>query len=375
MIGPIHDSAAARIAAATYTNAFEFAAQSITVANGGTAGNTILNPVYEFSYKFTRPSADQINVYARTGEDGQQSVSGLGGIVVRTFDIPSRSMLSDRVEVYNDPDYCVFEHAFWDRPDGVWIYTHERLRSDPSNAAAGRICLIKSTDGKRGRSFAPPIVMPWSDYVLPLGVYPGNATGTEQYFYFGGGSPKGVRRSLVSSDGTLSAMSSPLTTASGLTEASIVAWPDGRMLAVIRLDGGGFLQQASSLDYGASWSAVSSTGIGASTGAKVTPKLLRCLNRPGRLITMFNDRGNGNRDVASSGNPAAGAFAGAWAATSFIGTPATQGNGGGVGIDVERSEYLYCCARQTGSPVVTELRWWTIRDNYLTRVQSPAPWQ
>ena len=359
----------------TYTNVLTpNVSTSFTNTSGGTGGNVILNSVYEFSYKFTQPSASKINVYSRTGEDGQQQDSGLGTIVVRTFDTTSRTMLDDRIVVYNDPDYCVFEHTFWDRPDGVWIYTNERLRADVNNAAAGRNCLLKSTDGKIGRAFGAPIVQAAvTDYIVPLNVIPD--AGGQNYLYIGKGAPAGLRRAAVAADGTLSAMSDRLISASGLTEGSIVDLGSGTFLGVFRLDGGGFLQQASSTDYGATWTALSSTGIGAATGAKITPKLLKCMNRPGNLMTMFNDRGSSNRDRGSSNNPIASALSGAWVAPSFIGTPSTQGNGGGVGIDIDRNEYLYCVAQQTGSPVVTNLIWWIIRDSYSTKVQNLNAWQ
>jgi len=375
MIADIQPRLKTIIDSKTYSNVLTpNAATSFTNTSGGTNGNVILNPVYEFSYKFTQPNSSRINVYSRTGEDGQQQNAGLGTIVVRTFDTVSRTMLSDRIEVYNDPLYCVFEHTFWDRPDGVWIYTNERLRSDVNNVALGRNCLLKSTDGKVGRAFGAPIVQAAvTDYIVPLNIIPDE--NGQNYLYIGKGAPAGLRRAAVAIDGTLGAMSDRLISATGLTEGSIVDLGGGTLLGVFRLDGGGFLQQSSSTDYGATWAALSSTGLGAATGAKITPKLLKCMNRPGNLITMFNDRGQGNRDRGSSGNPKASALANTWVAPNFIGTPATQGNGGGVGIDINRNEYLYCVAQQTGSPVVTNLIWWILRDSYSTKIQKIAAWE
>lgn len=375
MIGAIHASAKAVIDVGEYTNSIiPGTSPSFTNTVGGTGGVVSLNPVYEFGYKFLRKNAKIINVFSRTGEDGNQQTVGLGGIIVRSFDAVSKTMLSDRVEVYNDPNYCVFEYLPYSTGSEIWIYTHERLRSDPNNASLARTCLIKSTDGLVGRSFAAPVVQTaWNDYIVPLNILP-DASG-QNYLYLGKGSPAGLRRATVAADGSLGPISSALIAAPGLTEGYIVSVAPGTFLGVFRLDGGGFLQQASSADYGATWTALSSTGIGAAASAKITPTLMRCLNRPGNVITVFNDRGNGNRDLASSGNPIASALAGTWVATNFVGSPATQGNGGAFPINIDTQEYLYVVARQTGSPVVTDLIYWVIKDRYATKIQNLAAWQ
>jgi hypothetical protein len=375
MIGAIHARAKAVIDAGTYSNLIiPGTSPSFTNTVGGTGGIVSLNPVYEFGYKFLRKDENTINVFSRTGEDGDQQTTGLGGIIVRTFDQLSKVMLADRVEIYNDPTYCVFEYLPYSTGSEIWIYTHERLRSDPNNTALARTCLIKSTDGLVGRTFAAPVVQSaWNDYIVPLKILPDSSG--QNYLYVGKGSPAGIRRCTVAVDGTLGAISAALISASGLTEGYIISVSPGTFLGVFRLDGGGFLQQASSTDYGATWTALSSTGIGAAASAKITPTLMRCLNRPGNLITVFNDRGNGNRDLGSSGNPIASALAGTWVATNFIGSPATQGNGGGFPLNVNNQEYLYVIARQTGSPVVTDMIYWVIKDRYSTKVQNVAGWE
>lgn len=351
---------------------------AISVLSGGADGNAVVNTEYELGYKYTKPNDNTINVYARTGQDGTVQTVGNGAIVVRTFDIPSASMLSDRIQIWYDAIWAVYEYMVWDRPNDVWIYLAERARGSSENSAV-RFSLLKSTDGKVGRSFSRAKVL---DYVatnaalqIPLSFVKAGAGGTGDYIVLGVGQPAGLRLANILPDGDWGTPSVIVLT-NGISEGSFINAPTpGTILGVYRNDSGNSLLAAYSTDFGATWTSNISTGVGAATGAKPTPTLLKCANNPNRVITLFNDRGSLNNDRGSGLNPISAVLANTWNSTITINGTATQGNGQLVEIGKSTSKYLYCVPKEVGSsPVLTDLRWWVLQENY-TKSVSPNPWR
>lgn len=373
MVAAIHSAVKATLDSRTYTGVITPSATTFTIVKGGTGGNIIAGSIYEFSYKPTPVSETTINVYARTGQDGDQFNAGRGNVSVRSFDIPSRSMLSDRIEVYQPATYAVYELGVWVMGGSVWLYTYERLRSDPSNTSLARVCVLKSTDGLVGRAFSAPVVQSFNSLIILHSVINADAGGVNKRAIMGYSNPQGLHRCEVSANGTFSTPVRLWTLANATEGYAVNADNNGTVIDVFRVDTGGFLMQSVSTDWGLTFSAPVSTGIGAATKAKPTPYLTLTPNFGNRVTTMFNDRGNGNRDLASALNPVSNVLSATWNATNFIGAPATQGNGNGCVVSVNAREYLYVVAKENLPN--TDLYWWTMKDNFTTYNVPPNPWR
>lgn len=352
------------------------------VSKGGTGGLSIVNTFYEFGYKQTEgPNSYTVNLYSRTGQDSYQQVTNSGTIAVRTFDIPGLVLNNDRTVVYNDANYAVFEYLPVAVGTEIWIWTYERLRSDPTNTVTARICFLRSLDGLTGRVFAAPVVqtLPNVGQITFHSVIKGAADGSIKYLILGYGSPAGLRRCNINlSTGELTNLTLVATKSSLSEGGEINIDNSGTIISLSRVDSGGYLQQSVSTDWGLTFSTPVDSLVGASTSPKPTPCVVMTANRPGNLTVSFNDRGAGNRDKLVTFTSKSNALALSYQTSVFIGTPATQGNSGLRVVDGRLGLYLYVCAKENGEPVgttTTTLLYWVMKDQYVTNFVEPAPWR
>lgn len=383
----IHAAVKAALDAKTYTgNIVPNNTTTATVVVGGTSGVAIPYSVYDWGFKFIRVSDTTINVYSHTGSDQQAGDAGTGAMRMRTFDIPTQTMNNDGIEFQLDDTYYIQEHHPVVLGGSIYIYLVELLRAEVNVVANRRVRMIKSTDGLVGRSFGAPINLTQGDpneaalknASVIHEIYNGNADGSIKYLNRGSGSPAGLRRQTVGPDGVLSD-TTLINAASGYSEGSTLNLDNtGRVLDINRINTGAKLQQCYSADWGASWSPLVDTNIGAATGAKVTPSMCKSASRGDRVTVFFNDRGDSSRDVISALNPidAVGvASAPAWNPTTYLGAVGTQGNGAGCVADRKKGTYLYCVADEIVSGETTRMLYWVAKDNYTTKQVQPAPWR
>ncbi|WP_413457162.1 hypothetical protein [Herbaspirillum huttiense] len=372
MIGPIHAAVKAGLDAKSYAARTYPTGTSISVIKGGPTGVRPLNPVYELSYKPVPVSSATINVYCRTGSDGYQHLAGFGEVVVRTFDTGKRDFNADRTVVYTDANYCVYELLAWSINGSIWLFTHERLRSNPTSTASARNCVMVSTDGLQGKAFAPAVVCSFSNYVIPSSVLTNN-DGASSVVYGGAGTSPGIYKALVNTtyDGTLSSFSQVSTNIA--SEGSYLNMDTaGTVIGVYRTDTGAPLRMTRSTNWGSSWSGYANT-IGASAGAKVTPKLIRCAGDASRVIVSFNDRGSGNFDYISSLNADAGLAANSLRAPARLSDLAiSNGNGSICALSASDRSYLCIAASLMGNNAANNMIWWIFCDSVNV---APAPWQ
>lgn len=363
MIGNIQKVIKPILAGATY-QPYGFPSQSaIGVEQGNGNGVQRFNPEYEISYKFTEVSDTVLNCFVRTGADNFQHVAGFGNIVLRTFDKTNKKFNDDRGYVYQPSLYCVYELFPFIYQGSVYIATYERLRSDPTNEALGRNCILKSTDGLVGRNFGAPVVQSFINYSVPSAFCDGPSN--TKYLYFGVQTVgvTGLYRALFSADGTLSGFSSVLLTQ--LSENSILNIDNaGNMLCVYRINTGNRLFQTRSSNYGATWTAGVSTGLGAATGAKVTPSMHFSKTNPTRINLAFNDRGAGNRDFVTTGTLATNALTPSWRLlSSFSTTRNTNGNGELYPIN-EKGDLIYVAQSASATNDPNNVFYWIFNEGF-----------
>lgn len=355
---------------ATY-QPYSFPSQSaIGIEQGNGNGVQWTNPEYEISYKFVDISESLLNCYVRTGADNYQHFAGFGNVVLRTFDKVNQKFNDDRGYVYQPTDYCVFELYPFIYQGSIYIATYERLRSDPTNEALGRNCIIKSNDGLVGRSFNAPVVQSFINYAVPSAFCDGPSG--SKYIYYGVQTVgvTGLYRALFSADGTLSGFASVFLTQ--LSENSIVNTDNiGGMLCVYRINTGNRLFQTRSTNYGQTWTAGVSTGLGAATGAKVTPSMHFSKTNPTRLNVAFNDRGNGNRDFITTGTLTTNANSASWRLLStFSTTRSTNGNGEFYPIN-NQGDCIYIAQSASATNDPNNVFYWIFNEGFNV---NPRPW-
>jgi len=372
MISAIHAAVKASLDAKTYTARAYPTGTSISVVKGGPTSVRVTNPVFEISYKLAPVSASTINVYCRTGADTFQYLTGYGEVVCRTFDIASRDFNNDRAVVYTDATYCVYEALPWVINGKIFLFTHERLRSDPTNTATARNCVMVSTDGLVGKSFSAAVVASFTNYVIPSSVIT-NSDGTYSIIYGAAAAPTGIYKAAISTayDGTLTGFGQ-VSTNVGSEGGYLNLDASGTVMGLYRFDAGAPLRAIKSTNWGAAWSAFANT-IGAATGAKVTPKLIRCAGDATKSIVSFNDRGNGNFDYVSSLNTDASLTANSLRAPARLSdTTNSLGNSSICVLSSADRSYL-CVATATGSGNnPNQMFWWIFTDSLNV---IPAPWQ
>ncbi len=372
MIGPIHTAIKASLDSRTYTNRTYPTGTSISVIKGGPTSIRVANPVFEISYKLVPISASTINVYCRTGADNFQYLPGYGEVVCRTFNTSIRDFNNDRTVVYSDANYCVYEALPWVINGSIFLFTYERLRSDPTNPAVARNCVMVSTDGLVGKSFGPAVVASFTNYVIPSAVIT-NSDGTLSIIYGAAAAPTGIYKAAISTsyDGTLTGFAQVSTNVA--SEGGYLNIDgSGTVMGLYRFDAGAPLRATKSTNYGVSWTAFTNT-IGAATGAKVTPKLIRCSGDSTRTIVSYNDRGAGNFDYVSSLNTDASLTSYSLRSPArFSDTTNSLGNSSICALSSADRSYL-CVVTSTGSGnSPNNMYWWIFTDSVNV---IPAPWR
>lgn len=378
MLANMHAAASQTLAGMTYRNVIT--PTNYTNANiqvGGVSGGVVDNQNYQFNGRLVRVG-QQVYLYSRIGQD-YDYVEPAGAITRAVFDIPSRSWVEGPVVVFDQGAEWMVYSQFWQVRDGrLWCYFSRTQRDAWEDLAAAEFMLMRSTDGLVGKTFETPILLGRFGHADICGIIDGAPDGSIKYMVLGGSAPR-IKFLRMSPDGLSVSTDNVPTVSYGarlMTEGQFINVDrSGRVIGVMRDNNGSELLYTVSSDWGATWTPIASTGLGASTGAKVTPKLLKAAGRPNNLFAYFNDRGAGLLCFVSGHNPVDSAFSGAWNNEWQLGDLWSQGNGDSIVIDEARHEYLIFTAKHTAdTPTQTDTRFWVLRDGY-EKTLYPNPWQ
>ena len=269
MFPKLHDASIQVLNSKTYVP-YNFPSKTqIEIIKGTDRAERILNPVYEISYKAVPISNNIVNVYNRTGADGYQQLSGYGEVIYRSFDVINLRFNNDRTLIYSDPDWAVFEVQAQVINGSIYLFNLERLRSDLSQF---RNTILKSTDGLIGKTFTPPIIQSYTDYLIPSEAIPdGN---NDYWIYYGCESPSGLYRAKLNLSDCTTTLYSRVK-AITMSECSLaVANLPNRIICVYRINSGNrTLKMLISYDYGATWNIEIDNGLVEVAGTKVRPKI------------------------------------------------------------------------------------------------------
>jgi hypothetical protein len=385
---PIHSAVKSFINTRSYSNSIvplEYgAANSIS---GGNAGNQLVNSNYQFNCKLVRIDENTVYCYNRIGEDTgnfQADVTPrLGSMVKRKFDIPTKTWSAADVVVYSAPiDWTVHSFKPYIVNGSIWIYATKLVRSTYPQTTGCTNSLFKSTDGLIGESFTETS-LGINEQFLDIWALCTAQNGSK-FLIVGNGNPN--LQILRSTDGgntfTVDSSVDMHPGSNHVTEGQFIQLDESPnvIIGVLRDNNGNNLLQTTSSDWGLTWSnPITNTGLGAATGAKVTPKILRAANNPNSVVMYFNDRGIGNRNRLSGVTPISEFISNIQRTTSFIGTQSTQGNGDFLEIDKNNQIYLVVTylsvTNPSGVPSAnnTNTVWWLWQDLY-TKSLSPVPY-
>ena len=373
----------------TYTNsAVPQAYSGANVVSGGTTGNVIVNANYQFNCKLVKIDDNTIYCYNRLGEDianfNTVVTPMLGSIVKRVFDVPSKSWSSSDIVIYNAPTQWSIQSFKVHVVDGsIWIYATKFVRANYPSANGCVNVLFKSTDGLIGESFTETSIG-FDGQFLDIW-FLGTAQNGSKFLIVANGAP--TLQMLRSTDGgntfTQDLSVNFNTGTTYITEGQFIQLQEtpNVIIGVLRDNKNNYLLEQVSNDYGLTWSnPIISTGLGASGGNKVTPKIIRAANNPASVVLYFNDRGTGNRSCMSGITSIANFKANVHNPVYLLGTGYSQGNGDFLCIDEKKQLYLvvtylaYPNASGVPSPSNTNTIWFLFQDNY-TKSLSPTPYQ
>ncbi len=305
-------------------------------------------------------------LFQQRGADSEQIIgcsSPVGDIFVRTYTKSTNTMSASPTAIFSDATYAA-KGIFVQRNPGesffrLYFNAFERAVS----TTATKVFMMKSTD-LTGTSWGAPVTI-MNDTTDGFGGWLNTESINKKLLVIMSTTSQGTKAALfqTTDNGDTFTLYSTIPGTSGTNgEGSFINDPDGggKILGVMRKSTGDYLLQVSSADYGLTWSSISSTGLGASTGAKVQPKLIISAGDLSRVTTYFYDRGD-NRLKISAPTKFANAYAGNWLSTYLIGT-SSQGNGGIMPIDFSLRRYIVSTA--TGAEPDNAMNWWVFKDLY-----------
>lgn len=340
------------------------------------------NPVYEIGYRCNKIAAsNRINLYCRTGADNYQHTVGYGNVIIRNFytDIMEfDGSATDRATVYdsnveNGGLWAVFEYCTYIINNSIWLFTTER---DRATQATIRVMLKISTDGLIGRSFGPSIaVMNGATAITDNALwspYPIVDNNGDIWIYYSVESPTGLYRFKINNtfDGTISSYAK--LTSTTMSECAVnAANSTGNLICVFRINSGStYLQMMTSSNYGATWNAPVSTGLGLVNGIKVQPRILQSSDQA-RFIVTFMDRGAQSLDKVSSLNLKTSAFSNSYRSVVQLSQNQTNGNGDICLADQNSGMYFYISCTQTSLNAANNMSYWILKDS---STNGPRPW-
>lgn len=343
-------------------------------------GNVLSNTAYMWADRYTcadpgwtaiSQTCQNVLLFQAVGADDQKSVpnnvSPVGDIVMRTYTASTNTMASSTSTVWTDPSFGVGGGLWVRRNPGesfFRVYFPEYNRS--TAAAVNNLFMIKSTD-LTGTSWSSPVVA----ITTVSGVNPFcwlNSPNAGQYYFLIAGASSGKTVLYLTTDNgdTFSQYSTIPNTTTNTIEGMCVNDPSGtgEMICIYRtnLGSGNFLLETTSPDWGLTWTNLFSTGLGAATGAKVTPNLIPSAGGPLRITAYFYDRGD-NRLKISGPTLFSNAYNNNWIPIYLLGT-SSQGNEGIFAIDYANHKYVM--STPTGTEPTNAMNWWVGKDIYAT---------
>lgn len=355
---------------AIYRN-YLYLPDTMSSSNISSGPSTLTNSVYEFGDKLIKVDSDTILKFSRTGSD--QDTTYPGKITRIPYTISTQTWGTETTIF--DPTatpYYTGEFLVRKNPDEnfIRIYIVKGVRATGGDGQSF-VTLIKSTD-MTGASWSSettiralqsggfPNLSPWikhptlsSTYYMPF--MGENATDRVVLY-----------KTIDNGDS--------FTKDVYVVTLGAVAWPEGnfyqnpnnlsQVIGVLRGNNDN-LYQVNSSDGGQTWTAPFSTGLGTSSGSKVTPKLIQATTYPSRVMLYFYDRGSAKAEISS---PVlfSDAFAGTWRTVFHLGSGG-QGNGNVCAIDDATNTYLVTNPVQIGDPAAggtTNHTWWVWKDIY-----------
>ncbi|MBW9334584.1 exo-alpha-sialidase [Herbaspirillum sp. RU 5E] len=368
----IHAASAAVIAGQTYAPYNYPSPSQLTQLRGVGLQVPLATPEYEIGVHMLA-NGNQINFYTRTGADSYQQTTGYGNVVCRTFYKDLLAFGVDRTVVYAPVDWAVFEHCEYIINGKVWMFTTERLRADTAQI---RVMVQISTDGLAGRSFGTPIAVSSggtavTDNLLYCAVPITDNTG-KLWIYFSCESPTGLYRIQVNPafDGTFTGYAK---VSSQTMSEACVADVDGagKLVCVYRAGTATYLQQMTSSNYGATWTAGVSTGLGLSNGTKVQPRIIESAD-PLRFIVAFSDRAAQQYDRVVPLVLKTSAFANSYRSAVQLWGGQTNGNGDIIVLDAAKRLYLIAATNSASNNAANGISWGVFADSTAT---GRRPWQ
>lgn len=374
-LSQLHAAVSQVIAGQTYTPYSYPSPAQITHLKGVGSQIYLPTPEYEIGYHILRRDSNTLNVYCRTGADAYVQVPPFGNVVVRTFLTDSLAFdgsASDRQYVYQPTDWTVFDHCEYIINNSVWMFTLEKLRADMSQV---RMMVQISTDGLVGRAFGAPIQVVVGGTALTNTIlFCANLitdTSGNIWVYFSCESPTGLYRMQVNPtfDGTFSNYSRVSTQT--ISEACVATVDNtGKLVCVFRAPSATYLQQMTSANNGASWTAGVSTGLGLTTGVKVQPRIKQSAD-PSRFIVTFMDRAAQSYDRVSTQILKSNAYANNYRQAVQFGPGQSNGNSDVFLIDAATGIYLYIACNIGAYNVGNGASYWVYKDSLAV---SRRPW-
>lgn len=334
---------------------------SANLVSGGSGGTNVSGSDYQYLHRFVQLDSDTLIMYARIGADDDPLLPGQ--ITRRTYTI-STDTWSSPVTIY-DPGatYTTGDIAAFIVNGSIWIFMTRYDRSTPTDGKC-KIDVIKSTDGLTGSSFGSEVnIRAYGVEGRPnFGGYIDGANGAKYLVLVSDAAHETHMYQTTDGGITWSNGPSVYAGATDYNEAEFINISRNRIIGVFRNQAGAYVQQAVSSDNGLSWSSIFSTGIGASSGIKVQPKLIQAAGYSNRLILYFYDRGDSRLKI-SGPTLEDDAFSGSWLPIYLLGT-ASQGNGNIAVINNTTLKYVTTAALEKLAGTQTDLLYWIWKDIY-----------
>ncbi len=308
-------------------------------------------------------------LFQTTGSDAQL-IAGVtqptGDIIMRTYTKSTNTMQADYSTIWTDATYYTSGQIVIRNPGESFyrVYFMKFPRADGSYANQyPALFMMKSTD-LTGATWGTPVAVTSEAYgILGTRFIDTEDPSVKIFPLIRGSNNKPTFLSTSDGGDTFNATPYSDINYTGGEEATFVKEQgSGRMIGVFRKNTGDYLLQSVSSDYGLTWSALFSTGLGAATGAKVVPVLITSAGFPDRVTAYFYDRGD-NRLKFSSPTLFDDAYTGTWQTEYLLGT-ASQGNGCCAVIDAGKAWYIASTNKENGGGAFTDQNWWVIKDIY-----------
>lgn len=336
---------------------------STSSVSGGNSGTTNASSVYEWGTSIFQTGADTIVMIDRDGSDAQYAAFYEGAVWLRTFTISTLTWsAATKVIDFAGSGYQILWCSARVEGDHLIIYLNKTRTADQTK---GLVTMIESTD-LTGSSWGSEIsvipeqtgqigiiakLMTTSNPAINYNIMITGQAGTNWSLY------------QVSNGGRTLTFDHVMQASATWSELGFTNYTALKKMAVARVAAGGYLAQTNSTDGGLTWSTPVSTGLGNSTGTKVTPSIQNAAGSSNRFMTVFYDRGSNRLSYENTNADAA--FNNTWSAAGFIGTTNGQGNGDFLPyIDANGyKRYLVVMPKEITTTTIN-LLWWILQDNY-----------